>query len=196
MPSGLDTSVRTAHTVAGIRGPRMPSPQTLTAAPAADALADVVALPHREVRPARDGATRRGGIVPLDGQNRIAAAKLLGPLGWGAGQPLVAGCGPGRAVLRAGAADSPLLVPVPVDSDRRLTLPPTVTGALGVGPGEQVLAVAVPATGELLLRAAADVLQELTGPLPQATPAPPAAAPAPAGRGGRSRVRPRWQASG
>ena len=155
-------------------------------------------LPRRDARPARDGAARRGGIVPLDAQNRIAGGKLLAALGWAAGQPIVASCEPGRAVLRAGAADTPLLVPVQVDSDRRLLLPPTVTGALGVAPGAQVVAVAVPATGMLLLLAAADVLQQLTGPLPDAAVAAPEQTThsAPGSRGGRSRVKPRWHAAG
>jgi hypothetical protein len=59
-----------------------------------------------------------------------------------------------------------------------------------------VVAVAVPATGELLLLAASDVLQELA-PLTSPAAAPDATAGLASGlRAVRSRVRPRWQPAG
>lgn len=199
MPHGLNTHIRNAHAVANIRGGRYPAPLTVMASTGTDAgtdaVADVVALPRRDARPARDGVARPGALAPLDGGNRVSLGKVLAALGWDAGTALVATCSPREVVVRAGRADAPTLIPVPVDSDRRLTLPPSVTGALDVARGEQVLAVAVPATGELHLRAAADVLQQVTGELfataldDQAVDEQPAA---PARRG---RLKERWTAA-
>jgi hypothetical protein len=81
---------------------------------------------------------------------------------------------------------------VPVDADRRLTLPPAVLVALDVRPGDQVLAGVVVDAAELHLFAVADALQLLTGALPSEVEAEGVPAPrAPAG----SRVRGRWQAA-
>lgn len=72
-----------------------------------------------------------------------------------------------------------------------MTIPPTVTGALDVAAGDQVLAVALPGTGRLQLLAAADALQEATGEFAPDPVAPAAVeeatVPAPASR---TRVRP------
>jgi hypothetical protein len=193
MPHGLDTKIRTERAVANIRG-RYPAPLTVMASSGTDGGADVVALPRREPRPARDGAKRWGGCVPLDAGGRVSLGKGLAALGWDAATTLVATCSPREVVVRAGRADAPTLVPVPVDEDRRLTLPPTVTGALDVARGEQVVAVAVPATGELHLRAAADVLQQVTGDLDTTSDDKPVAeAVLTAGPAGRSRVKTAWR---
>lgn len=192
MPHGLDTKIRTAHAVANIRG-RYPAPLTVMASGGTDALADVVALPRRDA-PARDGVDRRGVCVPLDGGNRVSLGKILAALGWDAATTLVATCSPREVVVRVGLAGTPTLIPVPVDDDRRLTLPPSITGALDVARGQQVVAVAVPATGELHLRAAADVLQQVTGVLDTSADDEPAAIPAPAaGLPTRSRVKEAWR---
>jgi hypothetical protein len=195
MPHPLDTAIRNGHAVARIRSPYA-APRTVMAA--AEAAVDghteaqVVPLPRRDPRPARDGIRRCGAIAPLDGQNRVSLAKVLVPLGWDASTALVATCRPREVVITAAIATAPTLTAVPVDDDRRLTLPPTVTGALDVGRGEQVVAVAVPATGELHLRAAADVLQQVTGALEVAVDEPTPAQAAPAGRARRRRVTQRW----
>jgi bifunctional DNA-binding transcriptional regulator/antitoxin component of YhaV-PrlF toxin-antitoxin module len=191
MPSGLDTARHTAHRVAAIRAP-FPGVDTLAPRPATEApaaeLAPVVHIADRAPRPVRDGAARWGAIVPLDAQNRLSLGKALARLGWDETTFLVAVRDGGRVVVRA-ADDSPEATPVPVDGDRRLTLPPGVLAILGVRRGDQVFASAVLDTGELYLAAAADVLQEFTGPVPTA-PAKAIAVPAVGtGRGST----PRWQ---
>ena len=196
MPHPLDTAIRNGHAVERIRS-RYPAPHTVLAeAQAASSGAtsgQVLPLARREARPARDGARRSGAIAPLDGQCRVSLGKVLSVLGWDATTQLVACCRPREVVLTAGTATAPTLTPVPVDDDRRLTLPPTVTGSLDVGRGDQVVAVAVPATGELHLRAAADVLQHLTGELDAVADEPSALQAPSAGRAGRRRVTPRWR---
>ncbi|SDD37136.1 hypothetical protein SAMN05660690_4092 [Geodermatophilus telluris] len=204
MPHGLDTRHRTAARVAGIKAP-YPGVDTLApSGPAAgraaevDAsegrLAPVVHLADRAARPARDGATREPQAARIDAQNRINLGKALSALGWTPDTFLVAARENGHIVVRA-AADSPLLTPVPVDAQRRLTLPPAVLGALDVRPGDQVLAGVVVDTAELHLFAAADALQQLIGALPGSGPPEAAAEPAPARpAAGGSRIRGRWQA--
>ena len=208
MPHALNTRLRTATRVAAIRAPypgvdalapatAPPTPGTPTQAPDSDGdagqLATVVHLADRAPRPARDGATRHGQIAPIDPQNRVSLGKALSALGWTSETFLVAAREDRHTVVRA-AADSPLLTRVPVDAQRRLTLPPAVLAGLDVGRGDQVVAVAVTETAELHLFAAGDALQLLTGALPAAaTDAPPEPAPAPRAAGG-SRVKARWAA--
>jgi hypothetical protein len=208
MPHGLNTRLRTATRVAAIRAPYPgvdalapatvpPTPGTPTQAPDGDGdggagqLATVVHLADRAPRPARDGATRHGQIAPIDPQNRVSLGKALSALGWTSETFLVAAREDRHTVVRA-AADSPLLTRVPVDAQRRLTLPPAVLAGLDVGRGDQVVAVAVTETAELHLFAAGDALQLLTGALPAAATD---AAPEPAPRAaGGSRVKARWAA--
>lgn len=192
MPHGLDTSIRTARVVGRIRAP-FPSPRAVSAAVDPGADADVVPLPRRDGAPARDGVERRAAVGLLDGQNRLSLGKVLTALGWDAATPLVAVCSPREVVITAGTALRPTLTPVPVDGDRRLTLGPTITGALDVGPGEQVVAVAVPSVGELHLRAAADALQLITGAFISGGADQDQAAVAPTARSGRSGVKARWK---
>jgi hypothetical protein len=206
MPSGLDTAHRTAARIAAIRSPYRgvdalspdpvgPAADRPAAGSAEAALAPVVHLADRTPRPARDGAVRHGQTAAVDAQNRVNLGKALTALGWTPQTFLVAARENGHVVVRAGA-DSPLLTPVPVDAQRRLTLPPAVLAGLDIRRGEQVQAVAVVDTGELHLFAAADALQQLIGALPVAAVAaaapPPAAAPA---TQGRSRVKPAWRAA-
>lgn len=206
MPAGLNTAHRTAARVAAIRSPyrgvdalgpgaAAPGPGRPASDAAEVALAPVVHLADRTPRPARDGATRHAYAPRIDAQNRVNLGKALSALGWTPDTFLVAAREDGRFVIRAGA-DSPLLTPVPVDADRRLTLPPLVLAGLDVRSGDQVLASVVVDTGELHLFAAADALQQLTGALLAA--AVPAAAPqtptAPATQG-RSRVKRAWAAA-
>jgi hypothetical protein len=209
MPAGLNTAHRTTARVATARvaAIRAPYPGIDTVSPntgphagdggaAAAVLAPVVHLADRTPRPARDGAVRHGQTATVDGQNRVNLGKALTALGWTPDTFLVAARENGHVVVRAGA-DSPLLTRVPVDAQRRLTLPPAVLAGLDVRRGEQVQAVAVVDTGELHLFAAADALQLLTGALPISAVAgarqQPVAAPA---AQGCSRVKPAWGAAG
>ncbi|MGY1750997.1 hypothetical protein [Modestobacter sp. SYSU DS0511] len=202
MPSGLDARHRAAARVAGIRSP-YPGTDALPAKPgarhrgdaAADVLAPVVHLSDRTPRPARDGAIRLAHAPRIDAQNRVNLGKALAALGWNPQTLLVAARENGHVVIRA-AVDSPLLTRVPVDANRRLTLPPAVLAALDVRSGDQVLAGVVVNTAELHLFAAADALQLLIGALPAAAQAEgsPEFAPVPRAAGG-SRIRSRWQAA-
>jgi hypothetical protein len=203
MPAGLDTAHRTAARVAAIRAPY---PGTDALSPrtgshsrgrgaAAEVLAPVVHIADRTPRPPRDGAVRNAHAPRIDAQNRVNLGKAPGALGWTPQTLLVAARENGHVVIRA-AADSPLLTRVPVDADRRLTLPPAVLVALDVRPGDQVLASVVVDTAELHLFAVADALQLLTGALPSEVAAEGVPEPAPAPRApAGSRVRGRWQAA-
>ena len=158
-------------------------------------LAAVVHLADRVARPPRDGATRHGQAAPIDAQNRVSLGKALSALGWDQRTLLVAARENGHYVVRAGD-DSPLLTRVPVDAQRRLTLPPAVLGGLDVRPGDQIQAAVVVDTAELHLFAAADALQLLTGALPAGASAEAAAEPAAARpSAGGSRIRSRWRAA-
>ena len=204
MPHGLDTRHRTTARVGAIRSP-YPGVDTLAPSGAAairtagaDAsegrLAPVVHLGDRAARPARDGATRESYASRIDAQNRVNLGKALSALGWTPDTFLVAARENGHIVVRA-AADSPLLTPVPVDAQRRLTLPPAILGGLDVRPGDQVLAGVVVDTAELHLFAVADALQLLTGALPAAARVEVEPQPAPMSRApGGSRIRSRWRA--
>ncbi|MBY9074215.1 hypothetical protein K1X13_05200 [Nocardioides sp. WL0053] len=172
MTHGLATKSRTDHVRRQVRGPHL-APESLGAA-APSTTPSQAAAPHsdngvvrmRTRRPRRDGATRVGAVVPLDSDKRASLAKPLAALGWEKTTKLVAEVDGHRVVVRAGerTAERPWLVAVRVSAGR-LGLPPTLTGALAVDGGDQVLAVALPASGELRLVAAADALQELTGEL-------------------------------
>lgn len=117
-----------------------------------------------------------GALGPLDGDNRASLGKLLPALGWDTTTPLVAVIDGHTAVVRVGKRTrrAPWLIAVRATGGR-MTLPPPVTGALGIAPGEQVIAIALPDRGELRLLAAADGLQELTGHLDALPTAEPAA---------------------
>ena len=201
MPAGLDTAHRTAARVAAIRAPHpgtdalrpKAGPRGAGGGAAAEVLAPVVHISDRTPRPPRDGAVRHAHAPRIDTQNRVNLGKALGALGWSPQTLLVAARENGHVVIRA-AADSPLLIRVPVDADRRLTLPPAVLIALDVRPGDQVLAGVVVDTAELHLFAVADALQLLTGTLCPEVEAGSVPAPAPRPAGG-SRVRGRWVAA-
>jgi hypothetical protein len=74
-----------------------------------------------------------GQTAPIDAQNRVSLGKALSALDWDQRTFLVAARENGHYVIRTGA-DSPLLIPVPVDGQRRLTLPPAVLATLDVRP--------------------------------------------------------------
>jgi hypothetical protein len=196
MIHGLAGKHRTDHLRRQIRGPAL-APETLgshpepaAGSPELLAAADAVVMPLRASRPQRDGATRVGALVPLDQDKRASLAKPLAALGWDKDSKLIAEVHGASIVVRAGEPmlQRPWLVRIRISAGR-LTLPPTVTGALRVEAGDQVLAVALPAQGELRIHAAADALQQVTGELEPVKPA----APERAGAGppaSRTRVRP------
>jgi len=156
------------------------------------AQAVVVDLRRPSLPPARDGATRPTALGALDDHHRLSLRQVLPTLGWDSTTDLVATFEDGHGVIRAGRCDRPTVTRVKApDNLARLTLPPFLTGALDVRTGDQVLAVAALATGELHVHAAADVAQALTGPVTsQQELSPPATLPSPAT--GRGRVRPRF----
>ena len=109
--------------VAAIRGPRYPAPETVTARRAAAREADGArVVPMRpQPQPTRDGARRHGAIVPLDGQHRASLGKPLTAMGGTCATPLVAVLRGGHAVVtvREGGG-SPATVALTVDADKRL----------------------------------------------------------------------------
>ncbi len=167
---------RTDHQVRAIRPSMLLAPDSPRPRPGGDKTADgpgadVVALPPS--RPRRDRTERLGAIVPLDANNRVFATKLLAALDWDTDTDLVAEVRGNTAVVRVGVRtrDRAWLQPTRVDRSSRLRIPPGVKGALQVRTGEQVVVCAVPATGELHLSSAADVLQDLAGEItPETTP--------------------------
>ena len=182
MPHPLNTAIRSTDAVHRTRGEDFPTPDSLY-------------LPaNASVGPARDGVERCGAIAPLDAQNRAHIRKILTRLGWDETTPLVAvvdGC---EAVVSVGVPDRPTLAKVRGDRDGRLTLPAKVLAALDLVPGEQVWVGGAPGSGQLYLRAAADVLQALTGPSDARTTPAVVAELAPIGR--RTRVRPAFEYTG
>ncbi len=156
MTHSLNAKVRSDHARRQIRGIHL-APESVSRS------GNDVVVPIRPTRPPRDGVARVGAVVPLDQDHRASLAKALGALGWDRATPLVAQIDGHRAVVREGKRLHPWQIPVRVASGR-VTLPPTLTGALRVGPGDQVLAITLPDRGELHL-AAADALQDITGAL-------------------------------
>ena len=183
MPHALDSLVRTQFAVSAIRGTAA-APLTEHSAAVVDSISAAAraaatdALLRPPARPVRDGARRPAALAALDDHHRISLRAVAGALGWDKSTQLVATVEDGRGVIRAGLRARPSQTKVrPLDSGLRLTLPPSLAAALDVEAGEQVLAVAVLAAGELHLHAAADVLQSLTGPVaapgaPEATVTP------------------------
>jgi hypothetical protein len=189
MTHGLDTHVRTSHTVAGIRGSRYPAPQIQLGE---QPTAVVVPLRRAALRTVRDGTTRPAALGALDDHQRLSVRAVLTALGWDAGTDLVATVEDGHGVIRAGRVDHPALTTVRApDGAGRLSLPPFLAGALDVRAGDQVLVVAVLSAGELHLHAGVDVMQSLTGPVAP-TPQLPAARPFLPPASGRGRVAPRF----
>jgi hypothetical protein len=160
MSATLSTARQGQHTISNIRGSRHVAPGQH--APVAPAAAPVTLL-RRSVRPVRDGAPRVGSIVPLDSQHRASLRKPAAALGWDNSTRLVLSVERDRAVVREGKRTESHLTKVALDRTGRLQLPPNVTGALALLPGDQVVAVALPSERELVIHAAADVLQGLTG---------------------------------
>lgn len=134
--------------------------------------APVVAVAFKPTfTPALDDTDRVAVFTMADLQHRIGVGKVTKPLGWDAGTALVATSDAGRVTVSAAPRSSPAQQSVTLDCKGRLRLGPSAVAVLNADPGAQVLAIAVPATGELVLLAAAAALAQLTGPL--ATTAPP-----------------------
>ena len=175
MPThGLDTAIRARHACAGAARHQLPRPDTLAPRRAAAGHgAPVVAQPRPRTRPARDGARRHGAVAPLDGQHRASLGKTLAVLGWTGATPLAAVLRDGHAEVsvREGAG-SPATVPLTIDAAGPPQLPPTLVGGLDLRGGDQVVAIALPGTGELHLPPAGDVLQQPCSTLstPRVTP--------------------------
>jgi hypothetical protein len=159
--------LRAAHTLSRIRP--YPAPDTVAARRATGESvkpAPVVPKAFRPTsQPVTDTLTRVGAMVAMDNQNRIAAGKLAKPLGWSLGTPLLAHCAGDRVSIVSGIQTSPAQIALCLGDDCRLTLPPAAVAVLGLTKNDQVLAIAIPATGELLLRNASVVLAEATGPV-------------------------------
>ncbi|MDQ1731451.1 MAG: hypothetical protein QOK10_1610 [Pseudonocardiales bacterium] len=191
--------LRATHTVSRIH--EFPAPETVTARRVSgEQVPTMAAVLPRQFHPTAqvvlDNAPRIGAMVALDGQNRVAAGKLAKPLGWDAGNSLIARCSGDRVTVTAGPVSCPAEAGVSLDSDRRLTLPPAAVGVLGLTAGAQALAIAMPTTGELILLSAQAALAMLTGPVSVPEQSPGAAGQAvekPAAP--KTRVRKRWQAA-
>lgn len=185
VPHPLDTRIRTAHAVAGIRGSLLLAPDS----PASPAPAPVIGriAPARPETPHPDGIDRAGAIAAVDAQGRVNLRKALAVLEWDAGTELVLRVTGSRATVRRGRPATPADLPVVVDTQGRLCLKPTALAALDLDAGTQVLAAAVPSLGELQLCNAAEALTQLFGgsePRPTGSVTPLTA--------GRSRIRPRF----
>jgi hypothetical protein len=164
VPHALDSHIRTSHAVARIRPSLFLAPDTVRPGPPGQASgSSAEAVPAGAARPKPDGAARHGTIAPVDGQGRVHLRKALASMGWSESTGLVAEVSPQRAVVRAGAVARPTDIPLALDKQGRLSLSPTVVAALSLREADQVLAIAVPATGELHVCAAASVLQDITG---------------------------------
>jgi len=172
MSAALSTARQNRHTVRAIRGRGHIAPGQHERVEPAEA---PIVLRRRADRPVRDGAVRVGAAVPLDSQHRASLGKPAAALGWDSATSLVLSVERDRAVVREGRRTSPDLTTVLLDRTGRLQLPPNAVGALALLPGDQVIAIALPHERELVLYAAADVLQGLTGVLASPVAAQPEA---------------------
>lgn len=191
MTHGLDTRRSTSAFLTGLYGRANQQPVLVPTG----ALAEVVPLRPARSGPARDGAARVGALASMDAGNRVCVAKAATAAGWSEGSPIIVTCEPGRVVARPGTR-SKRTEHATAFVGGRLTLPVTARACLAISPGDQIVITTVPGEDCLLIVAAADVLQQLTGraaePEPGVCAAPEPAAPdAPARR--RSSVRPAWK---
>ena len=166
-----DNHHRSSHKLAAM-GVRRPvgsvAPDSLPQAPGASAsgAGSTVAVAFKPTcLPALDGVGRVAAFAAADAQHRIGVGKVTGPLGWEAGTALVATCDMGRVTVCAGVRESVGQAPVTLDGKGRLRLGPAAAAVLRLEAGSQVLAVAVPVVGQLVLMSAAAALVALTGEL-------------------------------
>jgi hypothetical protein len=191
MTHGYDTRHTNTAFLTGMRGRAHEQPRSALTGD----LAEVVPLRPARSGPARDGAARVGALASMDAGNRVCVAKAATAAGWSEGSPIIVTCVPGRVVARPGTP-SERTEHASAFVGGRLTLPVTARACLAISPGDQIVITTVPGEDCLLIVAAADVLQQLTGPVaepePGACAAPELAAlDAPARR--RSSVKPAWQ---
>jgi hypothetical protein len=169
-----DERVKTTHQRARQRKLITVSPDSLPEAiEAQGGWSPVVAVAFKPTfTPALDDTDRVAVLTMADPQHRIGVGKATKPLGWSAGTSLVATCAGGRVTVSAAPRTSPAQQSVTLDSKGRLRLGSSAVAVLNADPGAQVLAIAVPATGELVLLPAAAALALLTGPLATTAPLP------------------------
>ena len=113
---------------------------------------------------------------------RVSTKKVIGMLGWDARTELIAYITLDRkVVIRAFDIDNQHSshMPIRLDGDYRLLLPPAVIGALRLSPGMNVLVVALPETQEmridnanLCVAGAHELLREPAAPVASATKSP------------------------
>lgn len=184
MTHGLQTAHRTTALLAGLR-PLGAAPANLAAGRDTGLAPALLLAPVH--RAPRDGAGRTGVFAAMDAQNRVSIIKVSSALGWTDATPVVVTCEPGRVIARPGVPAKPTELRAKFVGGR-LTLPAAARANLWVRTGDQVVAATVPGTDSLVLAAAADVLQQMTGPEDVAcAPAPATTAPLSGG------VKPRWQ---
>ena len=190
-----DERVKATHQRARQRKLITVSPDSLpepTEAPGG--FAPVVAVAFRPTfTPALDDTDRVAVLTMADPQHRIGVGKATKPLGWSAGTALVATCAGGRVTVSAAPRSSPAQQSVTLDSKGRLRLGSSAVAVLNADSATQVLAIAVPATGELVLLPAAAALAQLTGPLATTAPAASREHQLETGAQARSGVRRRFQ---
>jgi hypothetical protein len=169
-----DERIKATHQRARQRKLITVSPDSLPEAiEAQGGFAPVVAVAFKPTfTPALDDTDRVAVFTMADPQHRIGVGKVTRPLGWDPGTALVAICAGGRVTVSAAPRTSPTQQSVTLDCKGRLRLGPSAVAVLHADPGAQVLAIAVPATGELVLLPAAAALAQLTGPRATTAPAP------------------------
>lgn len=177
MNSGLSQHRIVSALLTGMHGPGQPARPVLSVV-GADGVPAAPALPQARFGP-RDGAARVVAAAVMDPQNRVCLTRVAAAAGWADEVPLVAECRAGEVRVSPGLRERPSQVEVRYTGGR-LTLPSTARAVLQLVPAEAVIATTVPGTAQVLLVAAADLAQELTGaaaPTVAPTPVEPAAAP-------------------
>ena len=160
MTHGLATHRNTSAFLTGMHGRPDGYPAQAPTAP----VAQVVHMRPALTAPVRDGAVRVGAMSSMDSGNRVCIARAAVAAGWAAGASIVVTCQGGKVVARPGVRTAP------TDhasryQDGRLTLPATVRARLELIAGDQVIVTSVPGTDSVLIVAAAEALQLLTGPV-------------------------------
>lgn len=134
----------------------------------------------------RDGADRTGAMVRMDPQNRIYVTQVAEAAGWPAAAMITVTVEGSRIYAQPGAPTQPWESATGFKAGR-LTLPQAVRALLAVRAGDQVVATSEPGSNRMVIAAASDLLQMLTGAAPAPEPAEPVAA---VRRGG---VKPAWR---
>jgi len=157
MDDGLDKKHRTSAFLTGMRGTQA------NEGPPGDVLGVVHARRQGLALPARDGARRVGSLGCMDAQNRVHVTEAARAAGWAPECAVVVSVDGGAVRAWPGTPMHPTQSPTRFKAGR-LTLPRPVRAVLGLVAGDQVMVASEPGTGALVIAAAADVLQALTGP--------------------------------